>query len=310
MIDEPDMNPALNTEDVRHTLQAVSRGRGFLSLMWQPAGGKGVRNEHFPVADIEKAIARVEQIDTERATGIWVRQTTIHELPPLNEHGFRKRGEDELTASIIRLFLDVDCGTHHAVSPTVLNKRNGLHLPANEEAALDFIENIGLPEPTQIDFTGGGVNPYWHLAEPAHVDGDEEARREASWLYEAWQDIAGAAAPRHGVHYGTENRDLARVLRIPGTVNRKRNPHEGKADAADSSVWPERQARTVFRDGPTYTYAELLEIARQLAPKTEPKFTTAAPGGPSTNTSSSGTKTTFNQPGSGGTWVGGVAPGL
>lgn len=300
----------LDIEDIRHSLQPLIHGQGYISLASQ-VPGQSMHSHHIEAtnAGIDEAINKIQQIDQTQPTGIWVRQSTIRELPPKNKWGHRERGVDELTASIIRLFYDVDCGTYHADSDAVQRKRGGLRLPGDEGEAVDFIKSIGLPDPTQIDFTGGGVNPYWNLSEPFHIEeGDTEAYAQAEWLYGVWQDIAHAKGRETGIWYGPENRDLSRLLRIPGTINRKRNPHEGKDGLADPSAWPQRQAHTVYRDGPAYSFAELVEIAKELERKAEPKAMAAPPAGvPAANVPA---QPQFDQPGGGSSWAGGVAPGL
>jgi len=78
-------------------------------------------------------------------------------------------------------------------------------------AFTDFIAVVGLPNPNVIVKTGGGFHVYWTL--------DRALSRDE------WQPLANAlaaAARAHGLKADTGcTIDAARILRIPGTVNRK-----------------------------------------------------------------------------------------
>ena len=78
-------------------------------------------------------------------------------------------------------------------------------------AFTDFLKAVGLPNPNVIVKTGGGFHVYWTF--------DRALSRDE------WQPLANAlamAAKTHGLRADTGcTIDAARILRIPGTVNRK-----------------------------------------------------------------------------------------
>ncbi len=75
------------------------------------------------------------------------------------------------------------------------------------------IENAGLPAPIAIVYTGGGCHVYWRLLTPLESeDGGDNIRRHNAAIANA---IGGDRAATNA----------ARILRVPGTTNRKRDPH-------------------------------------------------------------------------------------
>lgn len=67
--------------------------------------------------------------------------------------------------------------------------------------------------PTAIIDSGGGLHCYWLLSRPVLVD--DRNRRDLVMLQRAWVDLVGGDPAA---------KDLARVLRVPGTMNRKYDP--------------------------------------------------------------------------------------
>lgn len=160
---------------------------------------------------VEQAVAYVEAMDRARKSGIYVRATTLK--GPLDPH---TRGSDSDSYSIPGLWADIDLeGPGHKHDP---DKHEGRLLVPDEAGARELIAGSGLPEPTLWVCSGGGYYPWWMLPEP-HVIGDDLPYIRA--LSENWHRIIEQAARERGWHYGTQVSDLSRVLRIPGTVNRK-----------------------------------------------------------------------------------------
>ena len=89
-------------------------------------------------------------------------------------------------------------------------------MPPDESAALHIIERIGI-RPSIIVHSGHGFHAYWLLKEP--VRAEEGAAR----LARCWG--ATIAAHAQSLDYIVDSVwDLARVLRIPGTINHKADP--------------------------------------------------------------------------------------
>ncbi len=104
---------------------------------------------------------------------------------------------------------------------------------ASADDAIDTARRLA--EPTVIVDSGYGVHAWWVLQEP-WLFSTPASRESAQRLARQWQDAARVLAP--GVRIDATH-DLARILRIPGTVNRK----GGKAAAvrlldASGPLWP------------------------------------------------------------------------
>lgn len=121
--------------------------------------------------------------------------------------GGGQRGGDKDCLEVPGLWVDIDiAGPNH---------RTSAELPPNEEAALELVWSFNLP-PTAIVHTGGGLHAYWLFNEMRAVSdlGDVLPRWGATWQ---------RLAADRGWHLDNVW-DPARVLRLPGTWNRKGEP--------------------------------------------------------------------------------------
>jgi hypothetical protein len=179
------------------------------------------------------AVAYAEQLDASAPAGIYARITSLTEEPGLDERGSPSRGGEGLAGTLPALWADLDiAGPGHKTAKP---------LPPDEWSAQKIVTESGLPDPTLWVHSGGGLYPIWRL-DPAHQIDDLVATKALS---EKWQKAIEAAAVRLGWSYGAGVGDLARVLRVPGTVNRK----DGLA----------RPCRIVSTTGPTYAFGQLIE---------------------------------------------------
>jgi hypothetical protein len=77
-----------------------------------------------------------------------------------------------------------------------------------------WVKDSGMLKPTTIVMSGGGLHVYWEL---------ERALTPDEWLPKAHRLIE--ATKRHGLKCDTAvTTDTARILRVPGTFNYKRDP--------------------------------------------------------------------------------------
>ncbi len=90
-------------------------------------------------------------------------------------------------------------------------------LPATAEEALTILP-AALP-PTIMISTGNGLHVWWLFKEPWIFENDEE-RKQAAILSSRFQTLLRYNANQHGWAFERLS-DLARILRIPGTVNAK-----------------------------------------------------------------------------------------
>jgi hypothetical protein len=142
-----------------------------------------------------------------RPKGIYWRVSTVRE--PLSGG---KRGEATDTCYLPYLFADLDVGTEgHKPS------RDGRLNPPTVEDAYALIGEARLPEPTAVITSGGGLYPLWRLEGGTDLD-------VAAAALKGVQVAIGDASTQRGWAYGNVG-ELARVLRLPGSVNRKTANH-------------------------------------------------------------------------------------
>jgi hypothetical protein len=129
-----------------------------------------------------------------------------------------------------------DCGSDHRCLSTevaaipavwadfdIQSPAHSKNLPSSIDEALSVIP-ASLP-PTIIIATGNGVHAWWLFKEPWIFVNDDE-RKEAATLIYRFQTLLQYNASQRGWAFD-RLADLARVLRIPGTVNGK-DPQEPK----------------------------------------------------------------------------------
>jgi P4 family phage/plasmid primase-like protien len=155
--------------------------------------------------DLDAATEYAARLDAEHREGIYARITTLRAaLEP------GRRGGASDTAALPALWADLDlAGPGHAEHD----------LPPTVDAGQQIITISGLPTPTLWVHSGGGLYPIWLLDQPAIID--ETGLDAAKALSAGWQRVIEHAAAQLGWRYGRGVGDLARVLRIPGTINRK-----------------------------------------------------------------------------------------
>jgi len=76
-----------------------------------------------------------------------------------------------------------------------------------------------MPTPTLIIHSGGGLYPIWCFEKPVYITDDNRAEIKAR--SETWQKIIQAKAAELGWRYDAGVGNLDRLLRLPGSINRK-----------------------------------------------------------------------------------------
>ena len=157
----------------------------------------------FEVSDLDAAAAFAQRAAAESNVyfGLGVRRG-----PPLGEN---QRGCAGDVSAIPGLWLEVDvAGGTHEGSPKA-------YFPTRA-AVLEFLHQ-GIPHPPSLVIdSGGGLHAYWLFREPLVVE--ERIDFElAAGLVRGWQAFVRGLTS----HEIDSTHDLARVLRVPGTWNRK-----------------------------------------------------------------------------------------
>lgn len=151
----------------------------------------------------DRALRHIGQLDRAGAAGIYARTTTLAGNPRSGRGG----DDDSLTLPGLAADLDIAGPGHKGSKP----------LPPDQDAAQEIVYESGLPDPSIWVHSGGGLYAWWLLDQPHHI-GQDLARIKR--LAARWQDPIAFASERLGYSFGRLG-DLARILRIPGTVNRK-----------------------------------------------------------------------------------------
>ncbi|MFH9134409.1 hypothetical protein [Streptomyces sp. NPDC017524] len=207
---EPLPTPAVVDKDLVHRSLAFQYQDvpGLLSICsdadrW--AGRRFTTDE----AGITAAVDYVLQLDTRDAKGIYAQVTT------LREHPEKGRGGKDLAHAVTFIWADGDFGgLGHKPGPDEMPH------PDDADHVRQIVASSGLPEPTGWVLSGGGLNPVWMLDTPYVMEAPEDrARVEA--MTASVQTILGAAAYGHGCTWDTQVGNLDRLMRVPGTVNRK-----------------------------------------------------------------------------------------
>lgn len=159
-------------------------------------------------SDPRDATDYVMRLDADGAQGIYMRTTTLATVP--RDHS---RGGEEDSKILPGFAADMDIAGpgHKPVKGS---------LPASVDDCLEIIQRSGLPEPTLWVHSGGGVYPWWLLEEGV----DLTTPNALAWAQEMstkLHETISRWAAELGCFYSPATKDMARILRIPGTVNRK-----------------------------------------------------------------------------------------
>ncbi|MCX4973146.1 hypothetical protein [Streptomyces sp. NBC_00620] len=230
-------------EAIRAWLDTVFRHvAGQLSIAAAVGKGKLVY-DFFPTTDEGRAAAvkYAVRLDRRKPEGIYFQSTTVATRPP------EGRGGEAATHGLTHLWADGDHGTlGHKPGP------DDLPAPPDAEAIVKVVAESPLPEPTGWTESGGGYNPVWLLDGAFIIESDDDRARVKD-LTVGVQAILGAQAYQYGWSWDTEVGNLDRLMKLPGTVNRKPN-------------CPERMAKIGPSSGVLYDLAELAALITEHAP--------------------------------------------
>ncbi|QQM41993.1 hypothetical protein [Streptomyces liliifuscus] len=240
-----DVQPQLTAdpEAIRAWLDtAFSHATGQLSIAAAVGGGR-LEYDFFPTTDGGRAAAvqYAMKLDRRKPQGIYFQSTTVATRPP------EGRGGEAAAYDLTHLWADGDYGTlGHKPSP------DDLPAPPDAEAVAKVVAESPLPEPTGWTESGGGYNPVWLLDEAFTIESDDDRARVKD-LTIGVQAILGAQAYQYGWSWDTEVSNLDRLMKLPGTVNRK-------------PECPERMAKIGSGSGVLYGLAELAALITEHAP--------------------------------------------
>lgn len=180
---------------------AADEGNGKI-LIWIKAGTEKTSHYFNTVEDAYGEAVRSENREADVYMGVG--------LCPEGLPRHRRARADDVTC-IPALWADLD-----------YRKANDAKLyPTDQADALAIVEQAGVP-PTAIIESGGGLQAWWLFHEPWVLD-SPDARREAAGKAKRWVDTLRAVAADRDRTLDAVG-DLARVMRVPGSVNNKYDP--------------------------------------------------------------------------------------
>ncbi|MFF3660054.1 hypothetical protein [Streptomyces olivochromogenes] len=212
---------------------------GFLSICSDKDGWAG-RRFTTDETGIEAAVQYASELDRRKAKGVYAQSTTLRERPA------EGRGGEDLAYGLTHLWADGDYGT--------IGHKPGLDdmpAPPDAEGVEKVVAESGLPTPSGWVHTGGGYNPVWMLAENYLINNEDDSAGVKA-ITTGVQAILAAQAYRHGWSWDVEVGNLDRLMKLPGTINRK----EGLARLA--AIGP--------GTGEVFELAELAAVVADLAP--------------------------------------------
>ncbi|MFI0772343.1 hypothetical protein ACH4TQ_46870 [Streptomyces sp. NPDC021218] len=208
---------------------------GLLSICSDKDGWAG-RRFTTDEGGIAAATQYAMELDRKTAKGIYAQVTTLRERPA------EGRGGKDLAHGLTFLWADGDFGTT-GHKPSL----DDLPHPVDADHVREIVTASGLPTPSGWWLSGGGYNPIWVLTEPYIIGGDDD-RAALGQFTMGLQAVLGASAYSHGCSWDTQIGNLDRLMRIPGTVNRKAEPRltgsfPGTGEPIDIAVMREAVAR-------------------------------------------------------------------
>jgi hypothetical protein len=219
------VGPAMTRREWLSLVYADRPGYVVVGYAGPQAGPNGFRRNAFSSNDLGHVSDVIGQLDADPSTtGVYCRTTT------LATPGRQGDGSAAHSHWFTGLYADLDFGSTGHLHNS--ERHAGRDLPPTLADALSVVASSGLPTPTLVEHSGGGIYPRWlttpedsRITDPQHV-GQVAAR---------WQRVIKAATEALGWHYGAGVGDLARVLRAMDTTNRKDPEHPRPAYVLDVS---------------------------------------------------------------------------
>ena len=164
------------------------------AYLWTKEGERK-RSNWFPVGHALPTV-------TGNGANVYFGVHPVFAVPPTNSRGEPAKREDVRAQT-----------SYVALTACLFSEFDAKDFENSKQVALAHVEDLD-PAPSVIVDSGGGYHCYWLLGEPFYLDTDED-RQRADALQKAWVTYTGGDG---------DAKDLARVLRLPGTHNHKYSP--------------------------------------------------------------------------------------
>jgi len=215
--------PASDAPTVAEFMSAVvawpgsAQDPGFVNLHYSmtnpnPTPDKPlIKGMGWPYREVDKLVSRAAWVNTvpDKFKDLWF-CTSRQSVSGVNKRGNPKAVRLAQNATWVKsIWIDVDVGpSEPGKKPKYATVEDAL------KAILLFAKTVGLPAPSAIVFSGGGIHVYWI---------SKNALTPAEWLPYAsgLKDLLLADNILCDTGLTT---DIARILRVPGTLNYKYDP--------------------------------------------------------------------------------------
>lgn len=223
----------LESNDTKGFLNEVFRGAsdGFLGI-WAKLGPQRFETHSFHVSEIAQAAETMQAL---KQRGDVYFERGLQGVRP--DAG--KRGKEAGVTWVGGLSIDFDTREGpHATPPE--------KLPADLEEVRKLIREAGLPEPTFIIHTGGGVHAHWLYTAPVLITSAEDRAAEKT-MAKAWSKRLEKVFDAHDYELDSTY-SLEHLFKAPGTLNHKPCPAKTAKPV------------TLVSTGPRYEQAELRKL--------------------------------------------------
>lgn len=186
--------------ETKEFLSEIYKGcsEGFLTITMLPER----KTLWFKMSEIEKALLLASKYGTKTNTffGVGLRKKAL-------KNGFRGSERDILCITTLYADIDVKSEAHAQTS-----------LPSSVDEATEFLHSLKI-KPSIIVNSGNGIHGYWLLDKPFIIE-TEEGRKHISSIFKGFGRYVNSEAKKHEWKIDSVY-DLARILRVPGTINHK-----------------------------------------------------------------------------------------
>lgn len=162
----------------------------------------------------------------------------------LRQGGQNSRGQNEAAAVVPGLWVDLD----YADKPHAGEQPRKKIYPTRE-AVDQALAMMPFPPSVRV-VTGGGIHAYWKFDRPFLITSTADNGRAAE-LVKSWQGQIKSKLLKIGGFGADSTHDLARVLRLPGTIHTK---HPGLVVSVDTDEKPQKWPLCSMRDIEAYVY--------------------------------------------------------
>ncbi len=186
--------------DTKAFLSTIYRGcdEGYITLTLLPER----KTLWFKVSEIEKVLAAVRKYGAKTNTffGVGLRKNVL-------QNNLRGSENDILTITTLYADIDVKSNAHARTA-----------LPCSIDEAVEFLNTLPL-KPNILVNSGNGLHAYWLLDTPFKIQSAKD-KEYISAVFKGWSKFLGTMAKEQGWKLDNVS-DLARVLRVPGSINHK-----------------------------------------------------------------------------------------